>query len=274
MDDEKRAKARERAKQYYLSNRTKCLEASRRWCAKNADRVLAYGRAWRASNRERARDSKRKSREKNRDAYNAKRRVLRAITPRTEEQKAKARTATKEWNAKHPGRRMEYYLAHRKEIAAKSLAKRREYRAAHPLTPKPKQDPEIRKAREKARREATREIRLAEGRAARAANPEKYREIERRTRNANPDKQKAKWQFRRARKRDSKAKRLTPEQRLTLYSTRTCYLCGKDFRPGDRTSVDHIVPLAGGGPHVFENLALTHFSCNSRKGAKSFSHSC
>jgi hypothetical protein len=220
----------------------------------------------------------------------------------TKEQKEKARERVRRWRETHPGYQQAWRIANRqrvnawqarwnsehpekrREVLRASYLAHRDSRLAYARLRRSTLTDEQRERRREADRGRTRppremsseqrESNNARLRALRKADPEKYREIERRTRNANPDKQKAKWQFRRARKRDSKAKRLTPEQRLTLYSTRTCYLCGKDFQPGDRTSVDHIIPLAGGGPHVFENLALTHFSCNSRKGAKSFSHSC
>ena len=32
-------------------------------------------------------------------------------------------------------------------------------------------------------------------------------------------------------------------------------------------TIDHIVPLALGGPHVYENVQAAHFLCNSLKGA-------
>jgi 5-methylcytosine-specific restriction endonuclease McrA len=150
-----------------------------------------------------------------------------------------------------------YRLEHLDEIREAGRIWARENRKAHP-------------ERGRAWDAANREKRRESSRLRRLNSPEKVRAW----RVANPDKRRDQKHRRRALMQNVQAERLTKKQRLTLYSTRTCYLCGKDFQPGDRTSVDHIIPLAGGGPHVFDNLALTHFSCNSRKGAKSFSHSC
>jgi 5-methylcytosine-specific restriction endonuclease McrA len=33
-------------------------------------------------------------------------------------------------------------------------------------------------------------------------------------------------------------------------------------------SFDHVIPLAKGGPHSMDNVKLSHFGCNSRKGAR------
>ncbi|MFG1963669.1 HNH endonuclease [Nonomuraea sp. NPDC049028] len=52
----------------------------------------------------------------------------------------------------------------------------------------------------------------------------------------------------------------------------TCHICQK---PIDMTlawpdkmswSMDHLVPLSLGGKNVFENVASSHLSCNSRRG--------
>lgn len=58
-----------------------------------------------------------------------------------------------------------------------------------------------------------------------------------------------------------------------------CYICGKpcdlndyivkDGRKrtlGNYPSIDHVVPLAKGGLHVWSNVRLAHIGCNSRKG--------
>lgn len=47
-----------------------------------------------------------------------------------------------------------------------------------------------------------------------------------------------------------------------------CHLCGAFPSPSDLT-LDHIVPLAKGGSHTYENLAVACLSCNCAKGARS-----
>ena len=60
-----------------------------------------------------------------------------------------------------------------------------------------------------------------------------------------------------------------------------CYLCGKrvnwqDYRVvngvkhtlGDYPSIDHVIPLAKGGLHSWENVKLAHIRCNASKGVK------
>ena len=53
-----------------------------------------------------------------------------------------------------------------------------------------------------------------------------------------------------------------------------CHICGSPVEPGlghpdpMSASLDHVVPLALGGPHSPENVALSHLACNLSKGAK------
>lgn len=44
-----------------------------------------------------------------------------------------------------------------------------------------------------------------------------------------------------------------------------CGICG-DPVSLETFTIDHIVPLARGGPHLFSNLQPAHFACNSKKG--------
>lgn len=46
-----------------------------------------------------------------------------------------------------------------------------------------------------------------------------------------------------------------------------CFLCMKDTTPEDRT-IDHMIPLAHGGPNNIHNYALAHKKCNADAGHK------
>lgn len=54
----------------------------------------------------------------------------------------------------------------------------------------------------------------------------------------------------------------------------TCHLCGEKIDRRRRcpdwraATVDHIVPLAQGGTHTWENVAPAHLKCNLDKGAR------
>ena len=50
-----------------------------------------------------------------------------------------------------------------------------------------------------------------------------------------------------------------------LYSERGCCCAGCHKPLGEDVHVDHVVPLAGGGQDVFENLQLLHSACNQAK---------
>jgi hypothetical protein len=41
-----------------------------------------------------------------------------------------------------------------------------------------------------------------------------------------------------------------------------CHHCGQPFRHGERISLDHFIPLRGGGWHGDDNLRLIHLPCN------------
>jgi 5-methylcytosine-specific restriction endonuclease McrA len=54
----------------------------------------------------------------------------------------------------------------------------------------------------------------------------------------------------------------------------TCYLCDAaidfDIRwPAPQSpSLDHVIPLARGGTHTLDNVAMTHLRCNHEKNAR------
>jgi hypothetical protein len=47
-----------------------------------------------------------------------------------------------------------------------------------------------------------------------------------------------------------------------------CHLCGEPAEPHN-WHLDHVIPLARGGSHTYDNVAVSHPSCNLRKGARS-----
>ncbi len=100
-------------------------------------------------------------------------------------------------------------------------------------------------------------------------NKEKIRERTKRYRKNNPGKINAL-----VAKRNSKMK--VPIKQIELIRSiymlassnekKTCYYCQKDFTIP--VHVDHVIPLAKGGPHSIENLCLACPKCNITKNAK------
>ena len=43
-----------------------------------------------------------------------------------------------------------------------------------------------------------------------------------------------------------------------------CHLCGEPVDPA-RWDIDHLVPIARGGQHTFDNVAVAHPSCNGKR---------
>jgi hypothetical protein len=44
---------------------------------------------------------------------------------------------------------------------------------------------------------------------------------------------------------------------------RPCVICGKEFRTGDKITVEHIKPLRAGGTSKLANLGPAHTACNT-----------
>lgn len=96
-------------------------------------------------------------------------------------------------------------------------------------------------------------------------NPDKAREHTRRWRRDNPDKVRTYSRKRRALKRNAAVGDLTAlREREAEIHTEPCAHCGTT----DNITVDHVVPLARGGPHTADNLQALCFSCNASKGAR------
>lgn len=46
-----------------------------------------------------------------------------------------------------------------------------------------------------------------------------------------------------------------------------CGICGQPVSL-ETFTIDHIVPISRGGPHLFQNMQIAHHACNSLKGCK------
>jgi hypothetical protein len=46
-----------------------------------------------------------------------------------------------------------------------------------------------------------------------------------------------------------------------------CYLCNEQVDPNN-WHLDHVVPISKGGPHTYDNVRVTHPSCNLSKGSR------
>jgi 5-methylcytosine-specific restriction endonuclease McrA len=97
------------------------------------------------------------------------------------------------------------------------------------------------------------------------ANREKIIRDKNEYRKRFPDKARAATNLRRARRAGVLNVPFTDEQlrqRLSMYG-HLCWMCS-----GTATTIDHVIPIALGGPHVLANLRPACRPCNSRKGAK------
>lgn len=54
--------------------------------------------------------------------------------------------------------------------------------------------------------------------------------------------------------------------RLVYAKTKGCCGICHELVGADVFTIDHIIPLSKGGPHLLDNLQPAHLSCNSKKG--------
>lgn len=96
-----------------------------------------------------------------------------------------------------------------------------------------------------------------------------YREL-------NPQKSNERQRKRRANKKSVEFEKYTEEQVLNLYG-KICYLCKKEIDLNasrwigrgnwqNGLHIDHVIPIAKGGPDKLENVRPTHALCNIKKG--------
>lgn len=90
---------------------------------------------------------------------------------------------------------------------------------------------------------------------------ERVRQYRRDVKRRNPVANRSYVRARKARQRGSTMVRFTPQQlvqRLSMFAG--CWMCG-----GQPETIDHVKPLAKGGPHLLANLRPACLACNSRK---------
>jgi 5-methylcytosine-specific restriction endonuclease McrA len=114
---------------------------------------------------------------------------------------------------------------------------------------------EFRKAYSRRRYQERRDEILARNKAWRLANPDKVRA--RAARNGH---------IRRARLQGVPYE-LIDRVQVFESSGGVCYLCG-EVLTFEAFHIDHVIPIARGGSHTFDNLKAAHPSCNVRKGAR------
>lgn len=104
--------------------------------------------------------------------------------------------------------------------------------------------------------------------AWRAENPEKCKELAHKWRAANPDAGRINSHNRRARKR-ANGGRLSHDIAEHLFKLqRGKCACGCKQSLGDDYHLDHIMPLALGGPNADDNIQLLRSTCNQKKSTK------
>lgn len=185
-----------------------------------------------------------------------------------EERRAYFREATRRWRERNPGYR--------------DIARQRRLERIASETP---EQAELRRAAERAYA-ATRRPRIAEcARERRKRDPEKFRASEREyyARNIEHSRKRARAsakrnyakrkpavvaanKLRRARMKgaDGEPVRIL---RVAERDDWRCHLCGGDVTR-ENWSLDHLAPLARGGSHTYENIALAHRLCNVRRGVR------
>jgi len=84
---------------------------------------------------------------------------------------------------------------------------------------------------------------------------------------ADPSKAIAQWHVRRARKANAFVERVDPAV-VFSHAKGVCGICHKVIDRAEKWHVDHVVPLARGGVHSYDNAQPAHAFCNVSKGTK------
>lgn len=124
-------------------------------------------------------------------------------------------------------------------------------------------NPERRKSVDRNWRHAHTEKNREHSRKWYETNPERGRARSKEWRQTNPEKVRDQKQRRRARLKGCETKSVDL-LRVIEESNGLCALC-RTYVPQGLRHIDHIMPLAKGGPHSNENLQLLCYRCNCRK---------
>jgi 5-methylcytosine-specific restriction endonuclease McrA len=164
------------------------------------------------------------------------------------------RIAKQAWHLAHKAAENAKSRAYGKSHAEYTLARHRRYLKEHPRTEwrKRYQAKNADRMRQKRATAAYRERRRREERARRTAHLAETRERCRRQ-------QAVRWH----------AAKANPVSYDAVYARDAgiCYLCTEPVTQR-AAHFDHVIPLSRGGTHTFDNIKVTHPSCNVRKGAK------
>ena len=145
-----------------------------------------------------------------------------------------------------------YQASHREEIAAQRAG----YYKAH---------------REEitAQNAAHREERAASNAAYNAAHREEKAAYQAAYVKANPEKGATHKALRRARKLGNSIGLPLPDFEAILAEFgMVCHICGLEIITKADLHMDHVIPLAKGGPHSSGNIRPSHARCNRQKGSK------
>lgn len=271
------AKARNRA--VYLKHRERIKARARAWEAANPERRKATQAAWIANNYDAYRARANKGQQCRRAAEKAARppkpvetmeqkearllagKVEHAL--RTKQKRAtwhvSASAKTKAWVKANPERARAWRLDYNAKNKAKLASWHRQWREANL--------DRVNK-RWKTYYAANRNAILAASKDWSAAHPGRVAARVREWCKANPDKART-MRERAGQKRRAKAIDAFVEHvdRRVVYERDKgiCGICKKRVDPAERWHVDHVIALAIGGLHCYDNVQLAHGSCNRKK---------
>lgn len=106
-----------------------------------------------------------------------------------------------------------------------------------------------------------------------AENRDQVRAFDAKVRAEHPERGRAQQNSRRASVRGSRTERFTD---IEIFN-RDNWVCGichhkinrrRRYPDGLSVSLDHIIPISKGGPHIRDNVQAAHRRCNQRKGSR------